>query len=61
MNLTMVDVSDIPDAAAGDEAVLLGRQGGEVITADFLAKLSGTINYEIVTRMAPGVPRKLIP
>ena len=47
MNLTMFDVTDIPGAAAGDEVVLLGRQGDEVISGETLADLSGTINYEI--------------
>ena len=57
MNLSMVDVTDIPQAAHGDEVVLLGKQGSEQVTADALAKLAGTINYEIVTRAAPGAPR----
>lgn len=60
MNLTMVDVTDVPGAATGDEVVLLGRQGDEVVTAEDLARLAGTINYEIVTRAAPGAPRVLI-
>ena len=59
MNLTMVDVSDIPGASAGDEVVLLGRQGDEVITVDDLADWAGTINYEIVTRLAQTIPRIL--
>ncbi len=57
MNLSMVDVTDIPEAVSGDEVVLIGVQAKEEITADTLAKLAGTINYEIVTRAAPGAPR----
>ena len=57
MNLMMVDVTDIPEARPGDEVVLLGKQGREVITAEFLAEAAGTINYEIVTRIAPSAPR----
>ena len=49
MNLCMVDVTHIPEAAAGDEAVLLGRQGEETITAEHLAQHLGTIPYEILT------------
>jgi len=60
MNMIMVDVTDVQGAAAGDEVVLLGRQGDEVITAEDLARLAGTINYEIVTRAAPGAPRILV-
>jgi alanine racemase len=60
MNLIMVDVTDIPGAAAGDEVVLLGRQGDDTVTADQLAALIGTINYEIVARLDPAAPRVLI-
>jgi alanine racemase len=48
MNLCMVDVTHIPGAEAGDEAVLLGRQDQEEITAELLAELLGTIPYEVV-------------
>ena len=49
MNLCMVDVTHVPGAAAGDQAVLLGRQGDERISAEMLADLLGTIAYEVVT------------
>ena len=39
-----------------EEAVLLGRQGSEEITADELAEKMGTINYEIVCMIAAGFP-----
>lgn len=61
MNITMVDVTDIPAAALEDEVVLLGRQGDEVITAEQLAEWAGTINYEVVTRIADHVPRRVSP
>lgn len=57
MNLCMVDVTHVPGAAAGDHAVLLGRQGDEVITAGMLADLLGTIAYEVVTLPGPGWER----
>lgn len=60
MNLTMVDVSDIAEAAPGDEVVLLGRQGDETISAEDLARQIGTINYEVVTRVAPTAPRIVV-
>jgi alanine racemase len=47
MNLTMFDVTDIPDVAPGDEVVFLGRQGNETITGGMLADLCGTISYEV--------------
>jgi alanine racemase len=57
MDMTMVDVTLVPDAAIGDEAVLIGRQAGEEITADEVADLLGTISYEVLCRIGPRVPR----
>jgi alanine racemase len=49
MNLTLVDVTDIGDEVRrGDEAVLLGRQGNEMITADEVASWMDTISYEVL-------------
>jgi alanine racemase len=44
----------------GDEAVIIGRQGQEEITADELAEKLGTINYEIVTGISHRVPRVVV-
>jgi alanine racemase len=60
MNITMVDVTDIPGIGVGDEVVLLGRQDGAGITAEELAGLSGTINYELLARLSAAVPRILV-
>ncbi|RMH75233.1 MAG: alanine racemase [Calditrichaeota bacterium] len=60
MNLTMVDVTDIPDAALDDEVVLIGKSGREQVTADLLAAMIGTINYEIVSRINPEIPRIIV-
>ena len=57
MNMTMVDVTDVPGAATGDEAVLLGRAGAEEVRAEDLAAWAGTIHYEIVSRIHPSLPR----
>ncbi len=56
MDQCMVDVGDEP-VRVGDTAVLIGRQGDQAITADELATLSGTINYEIVCAISERVPR----
>ncbi|MFP7755367.1 alanine racemase [Thermodesulfobacteriota bacterium B35] len=48
MNLTMVDVTGLEGVCAGDEVVLLGRQGTEEITADEIASWMGTISYEVL-------------
>ncbi len=48
MNLTLVDVTDLPEVRVGDEVVLLGRQGEEEITADEVAGWMETISYEVL-------------
>lgn len=58
MDMTMVDVTEIPAVQPGDEAVLIGRQGTEQITADDLAALLGTIPYEILCAIGSRVPRR---
>ena len=60
MNFITVDVTDISEARLEDEVVLLGTQGRERISAEHLASLCGTINYEIVTRINPKIPRIVV-
>lgn len=57
MEKTTVNVSHIPNARAGDEVVLMGRQGGQEISADEIADWLGTLHYELVTSIAPRAPR----
>lgn len=47
MDMTMIDVTDIPNVNVGDRVALIGRQGSECITADDLAVWAQTISYEI--------------
>lgn len=48
MDQCMVDVTDIPHVALGDEVVVMGKQGDLSITAQDIGEATGTINYEIV-------------
>jgi alanine racemase len=57
MDMFMVDMTEIAGAAAGDEVVLLGEQGGERISASDWAHWAGTINYEIYCGISKRVPR----
>lgn len=57
MDQTVVDVTEIPGVAAGDEVVLLGRQGEESITAEDHARCAGTIPWEIFTSIGARVAR----
>lgn len=57
MDQTTVAVdADFP-VAAGDEAVLIGRQGDREVSAEELARMLGTINYEVVSGLAARLPR----
>lgn len=57
MDMTIVDVTGVEGAAIGDEAVLLGAQGDERITAQELAEKAGLIEYEITCGVSKRVPR----
>ena len=60
MNLCMVDVTHIPEACAGDPAVLLGSQGDETITPEMLADHLNTIAYEVLTLPGPTWSRVVV-
>lgn len=57
MDALMVDLTSVPDATVGDEAVLLGRQGHHEITLQDLASLAGTVSYEILVGLNVRLPR----
>jgi alanine racemase len=57
MDMTTVDLSGIPDARSGDVATLMGTDGDETITVDEVAQRTGTISYEILTRLTGRLPR----
>ncbi len=58
MDMVMIDVTEIPGAAVGDEVILIGRQGTDQITAADLAEWTGTIAYETLCAIGPRVPRR---
>ncbi len=60
MDMIMADVTEVPGVAPGDEVVLLGAQGEEVVDADELAERSGTISYEILCGLGRRVPRRYL-
>jgi len=55
--MTMLDVTEVPGVAAGDEAVLIGSRGNERISADDIAAKTGTIAYEVLCGISGRVPR----
>ncbi len=60
MNMMMVDVSHLTEVAAGEKVTLLGCDGHETISAEDLANWAQTIQYEIVTRLCPQIPRRVV-
>jgi len=57
MDMTMLDVTDVPGVREGDEVVLIGSSGSERITAADLAVKTGTIPYEVLCGISSRVPR----
>jgi alanine racemase len=61
MDMSMIDVTDVPGAARRDEAVVLGAQEGPLgkgaIGADEVAAHMGTIAWEVLTQISRRVPR----
>jgi alanine racemase len=60
MDLTMIDVSEIPEVRVGDEVVLLGRQGSDEIHVFDLARWAEMIPYEIFCGIGKRVPRLFV-
>jgi len=57
MDWTLLDVSDIPGVAIGDQVTLLGCEGHECITAEEWAERVGSISYEVFCQVSKRVPR----
>jgi alanine racemase len=58
MDMILIDVTDVAGVSLHDQVTLLGIDGGLSITAEDLAKLAGTISYEITCGVSARVPRK---
>ena len=57
MDQFMVDVTDIPEAEEEDEVTLIGRDGGDQISVEELARLGGGFHYELICELGKRVPR----
>jgi alanine racemase len=60
MDLVMIDVTNIPRVKAYDTATLIGSDGAETISAATWADWCGTIHYEILARLSPLLPRRIV-
>jgi alanine racemase len=61
MDLTLVDVTDVPGVTLNDPVTLLGADGALEIPAEEIAKTAGTISYEITCGISRRVPRRYLP
>ncbi len=57
MDVTVVDVTGVPEVSEGSVATLIGSQGHEHITLDEVARQADTISYEILTGLTSRLPR----
>ena len=60
MDLTLVDLSDVPDARVGDTATLIGVDGSAEITLEAFAAACDTIPYEVLTGLGPRPQRRYL-
>ncbi|MCC7173773.1 MAG: alanine racemase [Bryobacterales bacterium] len=57
MDLTTIDITDVPDLAPGDAVTLLGQEGNVELNAQQVARWAGTISYTVLCAISPRVPR----
>ncbi len=57
MDLTMIDLTEVPDAEVGDEVILWGRSGAETVSVNEVARIAQTISYEMLCTVGRRVPR----
>ena len=57
MDMTMLDVGEIPEIVMEEEVVVFGKQGNALISVDEIASTINTINYEVVSTIMERVPR----
>jgi alanine racemase len=60
MDAITVDITDIPEAQMWDEAVIMGRQGGEEISVHEMARLKNTVSYDVLTSWRLRLRRKTV-
>lgn len=58
MDLTLLDVTDVPGVEPGDQVTLVGADGELSVTAEDVAEIAGTISYEITCGISARVPRR---
>lgn len=59
MNSISIDVTACHDVKKGDEVILIGKQKSKAITVNSFSEQSQLLNYELLTRLPSGIPRKI--
>jgi alanine racemase len=57
MDLTTIDITDVPNLAPGDAVTLLGQEGHVALNAQQVARWAGTISYMVLCGISARVPR----
>ena len=57
MDQCMIDVTDVPNVKFGDEVIIMGSDGKNTITPEYIAESTGTINYEILCAFGQRLPK----
>jgi alanine racemase len=57
MDWILLDVTDVPNCEVGDKVTLIGEDNGNIVTAEDIAKKTGTISYEVTCGISQRVPR----
>jgi alanine racemase len=60
MNMSMIDLTSIDSVEIGEDVILIGQSGAENLSADYLAELTNTINYQIVTNIHSSIEKVVI-
>lgn len=60
MNMIIIDITLLPDAAVGDQVVIIGKQGEMEIKVSAFSDISERLNYEVLTHLAQNIKRKLL-
>jgi len=57
MDLTLIDVTNVPGVQVDDDVILMGREEELAVTAEDLARTAGTLSYEVTCGIGQRVPR----
>lgn len=60
MDLTLIDVTNVPGVGRDDEVILIGHEAGISITAEDIARTAGTLSYEVTCGIGERVPRVIV-